>query len=554
MKRKEVYAGIFWVVEGQLIYDQIRVEVDENSEYTTYPKSHFEMWDELKEDYAGDFCKYPRGRIVYENFYEKYIIYADKCITDDQIFTLKEDFEQFDGHTVLTIMDEHYRCDECLNDFKIEERALLERVKEKWPQAVDVVEEVLEEKALVKIENIVITKSIKCLAYIDTDKKKLGISDKFIFLPDSELLYLLLHEAVHIMPSCYNKCHGKEFNLAFDKVNECMGYKLMSYDKLLALHNQAVRVKSLSLLPKHLSWIRDHINTHIINNKDDIKHMFMDYSTLYYCEKCNYIQHFCKRYNKDFKPKCQIHKTPLKVARKKDYLKKQHKEDLPEIKYKFINDNLYNDTGEIFIRYNISKKYKNEIEIPEGVKEIAPGAFIRGQSLYSIILPDSLEKIGARAFMFLLKLIHILIPQRVNHIGCGAFFYCGNLESIILSKGVKIIEEGAFASCFRLTIYAENETKPDEWNISERPLLLGCTLSEDKSYVIACKKEDKYIDNPKQRIINNPYRKGYTFEGWCNVQDFNGELYLSLKDAPNGRLYAKWVKEISKYKYIKSIL
>lgn len=114
------------------------------------------------------------------------------------------------------------------------------------------------------------------------------------------------------------------------------------------------------------------------------------------------------------------------------------------------------------------------LEIPDGVTEVADGAFAGVKkelfSVTKIVLPASLRRIGAKAFKDVTrlrslklpsnleyigdeafaKLEHIktlTIPNKVTHIGKRAFCGCIKLNKIKIGKGVAEIGEGAFADC-----------------------------------------------------------------------------------------------------------
>ena len=106
----------------------------------------------------------------------------------------------------------------------------------------------------------------------------------------------------------------------------------------------------------------------------------------------------------------------------------------------------------------------------------------------------------------------------------------------------------AFYGCSSLTIYS-NLTKAadgwsERWNSSYRPTVWGCTLSENKDYVVAlAKKSDTVLNRNSSNTISDPTRVGYTFGGWGTNSTATTASYTSetLTDAPNGRtLYAIW--------------
>ena len=70
------------------------------------------------------------------------------------------------------------------------------------------------------------------------------------------------------------------------------------------------------------------------------------------------------------------------------------------------------------------------IVIPEGVTQLAPGAFMHCTNLKEIELPSTLEGIYEHAFARCINLTQITIPEKVNVIAYGAFLGCDNLKNI----------------------------------------------------------------------------------------------------------------------------
>lgn len=112
--------GIFWFVDGEMVWDFEDIEHTEDDVYINYPYSHFEMWDKLKrKGMVGDFAKYPRGRVIYDNISEKYKIYADTCITEEQIREVVSLME-IEAYFWKIYEDEHYSCEKCVNEHGID--------------------------------------------------------------------------------------------------------------------------------------------------------------------------------------------------------------------------------------------------------------------------------------------------------------------------------------------------------------------------------------------------------------------------------------------------
>jgi len=91
------------------------------------------------------------------------------------------------------------------------------------------------------------------------------------------------------------------------------------------------------------------------------------------------------------------------------------------------------------------------VEIKDGTKGIADGAFSGCTGLTSIDIPDSVTSIGWRAFEDCIGLTSIDIPDSVTSIGGNAFSGCRGLASIKVSNSVTSIEYKVFNNCKKLT-------------------------------------------------------------------------------------------------------
>ena len=73
------------------------------------------------------------------------------------------------------------------------------------------------------------------------------------------------------------------------------------------------------------------------------------------------------------------------------------------------------------IRQDVDRNSIKEIEIPEGVTEIAGYAFEDCESLTSVKIPVSVSSIGAIAFSNCKSLVSINIPKGITEIETGTF-------------------------------------------------------------------------------------------------------------------------------------
>ena len=92
-----------------------------------------------------------------------------------------------------------------------------------------------------------------------------------------------------------------------------------------------------------------------------------------------------------------------------------------------------------------------DINIPDSVTNIGNGAFSDCTSLTSITIGDSVTSIGGWAFSSCTGLTSITIPDSVTSIGWRAFSGCTGLTSITIPDGVTSIGDSTFSGCTGLT-------------------------------------------------------------------------------------------------------
>lgn len=187
-----------------------------------------------------------------------------------------------------------------------------------------------------------------------------------------------------------------------------------------------------------------------------------------------------------------------------------------------------------------------EITVPANVKTIGKYAFYKCTGLRSVSLADGVSKIEDYAFYGVENLWKLNMPKSVNAIGKYAFKGCNGLQTVVLSSNVKEISAHAFYGCKSLTIYTDTQEDLEQWhgrwNSSYRPIVRGCTLSEDGTYVVSVTVSEDTVVNGKN-ALTAPKRDGYTFIGWDTNIEAKTCVYTAeqLKDAPVGTiLYAVW--------------
>ena len=113
--------------------------------------------------------------------------------------------------------------------------------------------------------------------------------------------------------------------------------------------------------------------------------------------------------------------------------------------------------------------FKGAYVIPEGIKQIAGGAFEDCSSLTSVTIPNSVTSIGDEAFRACSSLTSVTIPNSVTSIGNWAFYDCSSLTTPVynahcfaymptsfegaytIPEGIKQIVGGSFEFCSSLT-------------------------------------------------------------------------------------------------------
>ena len=94
-----------------------------------------------------------------------------------------------------------------------------------------------------------------------------------------------------------------------------------------------------------------------------------------------------------------------------------------------------------------------EIEIPEGVKAIAPHSFASLTTLTNVTLPSSLTEIGAYAFVGATGLTEVTLPSNTKTIRDYAFADCAGLKDIYIPDSTTDIRKAVFENCPQLTIH-----------------------------------------------------------------------------------------------------
>ena len=91
---------------------------------------------------------------------------------------------------------------------------------------------------------------------------------------------------------------------------------------------------------------------------------------------------------------------------------------------------------------------QEEIIIPDGITEVAPGAFSYRDRIKDIRIPDTLDSYGIHSFEGT-SVTKLVIPGRVKTVGFNAFKDCHSLRELVIPEGVEDISN-SFDGCTSL--------------------------------------------------------------------------------------------------------
>lgn len=106
--------ALFFCVNGKLLLHSVPLEKAEPyGDFLNYPYSHDLVWEKChRSTFPVDFDYYPRGRVIYNRAEDSFIIYHDRCITE-QARALQQRY----GDRAVLRLDEHYQCHRCNADY-----------------------------------------------------------------------------------------------------------------------------------------------------------------------------------------------------------------------------------------------------------------------------------------------------------------------------------------------------------------------------------------------------------------------------------------------------
>lgn len=187
------------------------------------------------------------------------------------------------------------------------------------------------------------------------------------------------------------------------------------------------------------------------------------------------------------------------------------------------------------------------VVLSNNITSIGNYAFRSCKQLKDIQLGSKVERIGNYAFTGCEMLPALRLPATLTEIGWYAFYGVKSLGALTVPAGVANVGEHAMYGAGNLTMYAEQLQGQQQWhrywNSSYRPVIWGCTLSADKTYLVSFTKNSETMENTDALAgITAPYRVGYDFLGWAVTEGGAVEYGMAeLMQVPDGTtLYAVW--------------
>ena len=111
--------GIFFKVSNEFLIDSVALEAAEPYGEAMQHGGHYDFHESFhpampveRRFKAHSYDFYPRGRVVFFPARSTWRVYADPCLTKDDIRKIIALF-RLDGQAVEVAADEHYRCSIC---------------------------------------------------------------------------------------------------------------------------------------------------------------------------------------------------------------------------------------------------------------------------------------------------------------------------------------------------------------------------------------------------------------------------------------------------------
>ncbi len=166
---------------------------------------------------------------------------------------------------------------------------------------------------------------------------------------------------------------------------------------------------------------------------------------------------------------------------------------------------------EVLVKYNGTDKTVN---IPDGVKKIAPIVFDSNEIIEYVTIPDTVTEIGLYAFAST-NIRNLKLPKNLEIIGPSAFRFCSNITEVAIPGSVRVINSSAFFVCQNL-----------------KTIVVPRSVEEIKIDAFACCDDEAVVYGFDGSYIQQyAAEKNLTFSVLPDEGDINADGKVSLIDA-----------------------
>lgn len=117
--KENLQIGVFFFIEGKFAFSGCEIsEAENDGDFLIFPKSHSDVWNKYKYlrfknlqnlQQVIDYDYYPRGKVIYRQSDETFIIQYDKCVECE----INRISDYYIDYKIILESDEHYCCHEC---------------------------------------------------------------------------------------------------------------------------------------------------------------------------------------------------------------------------------------------------------------------------------------------------------------------------------------------------------------------------------------------------------------------------------------------------------